>query len=88
MATSQLTASSISARSLLFPSFEGGLKPSSTVRVSSLPNFRQPGGLSLRSFRGLTVKAATVVAPKVLLIFSLLSSYLFDDSVICVVCFN
>lgn len=64
MAASQLTASSISARSLLFPSFEGGLKPSSTVGVSSLPNFRQAGGLSLRSFRGLTVNAATVVAPK------------------------
>lgn len=64
MAASQLTASSLSARSLLFPSFDGGLKPS-TVKVSSISHFRQVGGLSLKSFRSLTVKAATVVAPKV-----------------------
>jgi chaperonin GroES len=63
MATSQL--STVSIRSLLFPSFDGGLKPcSAAVRFSSLPNFRQAGGLGLRSFRSLTVKAATVVAPK------------------------
>uniref|UniRef100_A0A5B7A4S9 20 kDa chaperonin, chloroplastic n=1 Tax=Davidia involucrata TaxID=16924 RepID=A0A5B7A4S9_DAVIN len=59
MATAQLTASSFCARSL--PSFEG-LRPS-TVRVSSVAPLRQ-GGLTLRSFRGLVVKAATVVAPK------------------------
>lgn len=65
MATTQLTASSVSARNLL-PSFEG-LK-SSNVRVSSFAPLRQ-GGLSRRSFRGLVVKAATVgtvVTPKVL----------------------
>lgn len=60
-----MTASSLSARSLLFPSFDGGLKPS-TVKVSSVSHFRQVGGLGLKSFRSLTVtvKAATVVAPK------------------------
>ncbi|XP_059634685.1 20 kDa chaperonin, chloroplastic-like [Cornus florida] len=56
MATAQLTASSISYRSL--PSFEG-LKPS-TVKFSSVAPLRQ----NLKSFRGLVVKAATVVAPK------------------------
>ncbi|KAA8534749.1 hypothetical protein F0562_029809 [Nyssa sinensis] len=59
MATAQLTASSFSGRSL--PSFEG-LRPS-TVRVSLVAPLRQ-GGLTLRSFRRLVVKAATVVAPK------------------------
>ncbi|XP_052183851.1 20 kDa chaperonin, chloroplastic [Diospyros lotus] len=59
MATTQLTAPSISARRL--PSFEG-LKPS-TVSVP-LVGMRK-GGLSLGSFRGrLVVKAATTVAPK------------------------
>ncbi|KAK9275457.1 hypothetical protein L1049_022724 [Liquidambar formosana] len=59
MATAQLTASSISTRSL--PSFEG-LRPS-TVRIASVGVLR-PGGVNMRSFRGLVVKAATVVAPK------------------------
>uniref|UniRef100_A0A5B7A3I0 20 kDa chaperonin, chloroplastic n=1 Tax=Davidia involucrata TaxID=16924 RepID=A0A5B7A3I0_DAVIN len=59
MATIQLTASSISGRSL--PSFEG-LRPS-IVRVSSVAPLRQRGS-TLRSFRGLVVKAASVVAPK------------------------
>ncbi|PQQ14245.1 20 kDa chaperonin chloroplastic [Prunus yedoensis var. nudiflora] len=57
MATSQLTASSISARNLA--SFEG-------LRLSNL-KFGSPVGVSLvshRSFRGLAVKAATTVAPK------------------------
>jgi len=60
MAATQLTASSVSARSFL-PSFEG-LKPSN-VRVSSFAPLRN-GGLSHRSFRSLVVKAATVVTPK------------------------
>ncbi|KAK9278119.1 hypothetical protein L1049_028303 [Liquidambar formosana] len=59
MATAPLTASSISTR--ILPSFEG-LRPS-TVRISSVGVLR-PGGLNLRSFQGLVVKAATVVAPK------------------------
>lgn len=64
MATSQLTASSISARSL--PSFEG-LRPSpikfaSTGHVS-LVNLNQ------QSFRSLVVKAATLVASKVIISF-------------------
>jgi len=56
MATAQLTASSISLSRV--GSFEG-LRPSS-VKLGSL----RQNGLSLRSFRGLAVKAATVVAPK------------------------
>lgn len=64
MATAQLTASSVSVRSL--GSFEG-LRPISTVRVSSFSSLSlRKGGLSLRSTRGLVVKAATTVAPKVL----------------------
>lgn len=59
MATTHLTASSISASSLR--SFEG-LRPS-TVKISSVGALR-PGSLAQRSFRGLVVKAATVVAPK------------------------
>ncbi|KAL6226827.1 hypothetical protein ACLB2K_000787 [Fragaria x ananassa] len=54
MATAQLTASSISARSLA--SFEG-LRPSNT-------KFASVSLVSCRSFRGLVVKAATTVAPK------------------------
>ncbi|XP_058215846.1 20 kDa chaperonin, chloroplastic [Rhododendron vialii] len=62
MATAQLTASSVSVRSL--GSFEG-LRPISTVRVSSFSSSSlRKGGLSLRSTRGLVVKAATTVAPK------------------------
>ncbi|KAL0315915.1 UNVERIFIED_CONTAM: chaperonin, chloroplastic [Sesamum radiatum] len=62
MATAQLTsaASSISAKG--FASFEG-LRASSAVKVSSFSPLKQ-NGLSLRSFRGLVVKAATAVAPK------------------------
>ncbi|KAF4357483.1 hypothetical protein CsatB_010642 [Cannabis sativa] len=59
MATAQLTASSISGRSL--PSFEG-LRPSS-VKFASAGNVKLVG-VNQRSFRGLVVKAATVVAPK------------------------
>ncbi|GFY98545.1 chaperonin 20 [Actinidia rufa] len=59
MATAQLTASSISARNLL--SFEG-FRPS-TARVLSVAPLRQ-GGLGLRSYRGLVVKAAATIAPK------------------------
>ncbi|KAL6222087.1 hypothetical protein ACLB2K_005479 [Fragaria x ananassa] len=54
MATAQLTASSISARSLA--SFEG-LRPSNA-------KFASVSLVSRRSFRGLVVKAATTVAPK------------------------
>ncbi|KAL0333669.1 UNVERIFIED_CONTAM: chaperonin, chloroplastic [Sesamum angustifolium] len=62
MATAQLTsaASSISAKG--FASFEG-LRASSAVKVSSFSPLKQ-NGLSLRSFRGLVVRAATAVAPK------------------------
>ncbi|KAK1377867.1 Chaperonin Cpn [Heracleum sosnowskyi] len=60
MAASQMTTTSFYGRSLLFPStVEGTFKP------SSFSHFGQfGGGLTSRSFRGLTVKAATVVAPK------------------------
>jgi chaperonin GroES len=62
MATTQLTsaASSISAKG--FASFEG-LRASNVVNVSSFTPMKQ-NGLSLRSFPGLIVKAATTVAPK------------------------
>ncbi|OWM84060.1 20 kDa chaperonin, chloroplastic-like [Punica granatum] len=59
MAATQLTAPSISARNL--PSFEG-FRPS-TVKFASVGPLNV-GSLSRRSFRGLVVKAATVVAPK------------------------
>ncbi|KAF7837553.1 20 kDa chaperonin, chloroplastic [Senna tora] len=59
MVTAQLTASSLSAMNL--PSFEG-LRPS-TVQFSSVGHVRI-GGLTPRSFRGMVIKAATVVAPK------------------------
>ncbi|KAF8401123.1 hypothetical protein HHK36_014427 [Tetracentron sinense] len=58
MATVQFTASSVSTRSL--SSFDG-LRPS-TVRISSVGPFRTE--LNQRSFQGLVVRAATVVAPK------------------------
>ncbi|CAI9100773.1 OLC1v1037940C1 [Oldenlandia corymbosa var. corymbosa] len=58
MATSQLTASSISAN--CFVSFDG-LRSSSSSSVKTL-SFAPT--LSKRAFRGLVVKAATVVAPK------------------------
>ncbi|XP_009618950.1 20 kDa chaperonin, chloroplastic [Nicotiana tabacum] len=54
MATTQLTASSISVKG--FASFEG-LRSTTTVNVASLKQ-------NSRSFRGLIIKAATVVAPK------------------------
>ncbi|XP_030540180.1 20 kDa chaperonin, chloroplastic-like [Rhodamnia argentea] len=59
MASGQLTAPTFSAR--LVPSFEG-LKPS-TVKFASVGPFKA-GSLTQRSFRGLVVRAATVVAPK------------------------
>uniref|UniRef100_A0A7C9FN54 20 kDa chaperonin, chloroplastic n=1 Tax=Opuntia streptacantha TaxID=393608 RepID=A0A7C9FN54_OPUST len=61
MAASQLTATTVLARSL--PSFEG-LRPS-TVKIVSFVPLKQ--GLSQRCFRfrPLVVKAATVVATKV-----------------------
>ncbi|KAL2503359.1 20 kDa chaperonin [Forsythia ovata] len=57
MATSQLTASSISAKG--FASFEG-LRHCNTVKILSL----KQNGLSLRSFRSLVIKAATTITPK------------------------
>ncbi|GAA0183524.1 hypothetical protein Leryth_002344 [Lithospermum erythrorhizon] len=60
MATTQLTASTISAKGFSF--FEG-LRHSSNVKVSSFLPLNQ-NGQSKRSFRGLFVKAATTVAPK------------------------
>ncbi|CAA3004078.1 20 kDa chaperonin, chloroplastic-like [Olea europaea subsp. europaea] len=59
MAATQLTASTVSVKG--FASFEG-LRQNS-VKISPFSPLKQ-NGLSLRSFRGLTVKAATVVAPK------------------------
>ncbi|CAI0406437.1 unnamed protein product [Linum tenue] len=61
MAASQLTASSISVSARNLVSFEG-LKPSA-VKFASFGTLKA-GGLSQRSFRGLVVQAATVVAPK------------------------
>jgi len=60
MASSQLTASSISTRSVA--SFEG-LRPSS-VQFHSARHVRI-GNPARRSFKALIVKATTVVAPKV-----------------------
>lgn len=57
MATTQLTVSSISAKG--FTSFEG-LRSTSNLKVASFAPFRQ----NSRSFRGLVVKAVTVVSPK------------------------
>ena len=62
MATAQLTASTISTRNL--PSFQG-LRPSALKVGPSVGYCRVGNGLSQRSFRGLVVKAATVVTPKV-----------------------
>lgn len=59
MATSQLTASN-----LLFPSFEGGLKPSSSIVRVSQSRQLSGGVISQKSIRGFIVKAANVVAPK------------------------
>ncbi|KAF8034663.1 hypothetical protein BT93_C0852 [Corymbia citriodora subsp. variegata] len=59
MASGQLTAPTFSAR--LVSSFEG-LKPS-TLKFASVRPFKA-GSLTQRSFRGLVVRAATVVAPK------------------------
>lgn len=59
MATTQLTASSISARNVA--SFEG-LRPSA-VQFPFVGHVRI-ANLTQRSFKGLVVKAATVVAPK------------------------
>lgn len=64
MAAAQLTsaASSISAAKG-FASFEG-LRATQSVKIASFSPLKQ-SGLSQRSFRGLVVKAATAVAPKV-----------------------
>nr|AWW15211.1 20 kDa chaperonin [Manihot esculenta] len=61
MATAQLTASSISVSVRSLASFEG-LRPS-TVKFASFGTLKA-GSAPQRSFRGLVVKAATVVAPK------------------------
>ncbi|KAI5674190.1 hypothetical protein M9H77_14554 [Catharanthus roseus] len=61
MATTQLTASTISAKG--FVSFEGLRASSNSVKVSSFAPLGQ-NALSKRAFRGLVVKAATTVAPK------------------------
>jgi chaperonin GroES len=64
MATAQLTAFSISVSARNLSSFEG-LRASNVKFASFKPlvGFGLP--LSRRSFQGLVVKAATVVAPKV-----------------------
>ncbi|KAK8509141.1 hypothetical protein V6N12_018229 [Hibiscus sabdariffa] len=61
MATSQLTASSVTASARNLASFQG-LRPSAVKFVSF--GTLKAGTLSHRSFKGLVVKAATVVAPK------------------------
>ncbi|KAB1199694.1 20 kDa chaperonin, chloroplastic [Morella rubra] len=62
MASAQLTALSISTRNLA--SFQG-LRPSETAKFgASMGHLRVTPGLSHRSFKGLVVKAATVVTPK------------------------
>lgn len=70
MASAQLTASSISARTL--PSFEG-LRPSA-AKFASVGQVKL-AGINHRSFRGLVVKAATVVAPKVILALIIVACY-------------
>ncbi|KAL3532729.1 hypothetical protein ACH5RR_006250 [Cinchona calisaya] len=64
MATAQLTASTISAKG--FVSFDGLRRASSntTVKTLSFSPLGQNGLSKRRSFSGLVVKAATVVAPK------------------------
>lgn len=64
MAATQLTASTISAKG--FVSFEGLRASSGSVKISSFAPLGQ-NGISRRLFRGLVVKAATTVAPKVFL---------------------
>ncbi|KAG7983931.1 hypothetical protein I3843_04G130700 [Carya illinoinensis] len=59
MATAQLTTLSISTRNL--SSFQG-LRPSEAVKFG--PSVGHLTGLSQRSFKGLVVKAATIVTPK------------------------
>ncbi|KAE8653462.1 20 kDa chaperonin, chloroplastic [Cucumis sativus] len=61
MAAAHFTGSLISSRNLL-PSFNG-LRPSS-VKFSPSVAHARVGGLANRSFTGLVVRAATVVAPK------------------------
>ncbi|GMI94938.1 chaperonin 20, CHLOROPLAST CHAPERONIN 10 [Hibiscus trionum] len=61
MATSQLTASSMTVSARNLASFEG-LRPS-IVKLSSF-GILKPGSLTQRSFKGLVVKAAAIVAPK------------------------
>ncbi|KAF5458700.1 hypothetical protein F2P56_022714 [Juglans regia] len=62
MATAQLTVSSISTRNLA--SFQG-LRPTEAAKFGpSVGHLTVGRGLSQRSFKGLVVKAATVVAPK------------------------
>lgn len=63
MATAQLTSAASPVTAKGFTSFEG-LRASNAVKISSFSPLKQ-NGLSLRSFRGLVVKAATTVAPKV-----------------------
>lgn len=60
MATTQLTASSISGNG--FASFEG-LRSTGIVKAISFAPLKRNNG---KSFRPLVVKAATTVAPKVL----------------------
>ncbi|GMI88538.1 chaperonin 20, CHLOROPLAST CHAPERONIN 10 [Hibiscus trionum] len=61
MATFQLASASVTVSAKNMVSFEG-LKPN-TMKFSSLGSLK-PGALTHRSFKGLVVKAATVVAPK------------------------
>ncbi|KAL6507120.1 20 kDa chaperonin, chloroplastic [Orobanche hederae] len=62
MATTQLTSAAASISAKGFTSFEG-LRASNTAKMSSFSPLKYDA-LSVRSFRGLVVKAAATVAPK------------------------
>ena len=73
MAAAQLTSATVSSR--ILPTFEG-LRPSS-VKINAFVPLRQ--GLNQKSFRPLVVRAATVVAPKVLM-FAFHYSFTFKNN--------
>lgn len=75
MATSQLTAASVTVSARNLASFEG-LRPS-TVKFSSFGTLKAGNFTHNRSFKGLVVKAATVVAPKVILCYNSVGALLF-----------
>lgn len=80
MAAAQLTSAASSISSKGFVSFEG-LRASKAVNVSSFSPLKQ-NALSLRSFPGLVVKAATTVAPKVYFVTCNFQVSLLNSSII------